>query len=263
MSSVLTIFSSEQPVLVIDDCPMYRTAAKGMLLKLGFDTEQLHLASDASSALACCRSHQFQLVLCDYNLGAKTNGHQLLDQLIHDRMLPADCVIIVVTGDASSSVVRGFAELEPDGYLVKPLNFNTLRTRLPKLGRRKRALGKVLHSFAGGDYQQVLEQADEALCSANEMTHSAQMLKAKALIELGHLDDARNILITLNPGPEPTRVTLELARVAKLQKHYKTSQLLLNQIKSDAIYCGDVLQLSAELDLLQGQFDTEIGRAHV
>ena len=45
------MFERSRPVLIIDDCTIYRTASRGMLLKLGFSSEQILVAKDAISAL--------------------------------------------------------------------------------------------------------------------------------------------------------------------------------------------------------------------
>lgn len=255
MNSTLKMFNQTLPVLVIDDCPMYRTAAKGMLQKLGFKPQQIEQAQDADIALRLCRTKRFQLVLCDYNLGKNTNGHQLLDEIKHKQLLPADCVVIVVTGDATAEVVRGFAELEPDGYLVKPLNFKILSERLPKMAKRKRSLGELLNDFSQHQYESTIDKADEAVFNAVDMANGAQLIKAKALIELNKLDEARNLLIYLLKGPDKTSASLELARLALRQKQYKMSQSLLGPLEADPMNCAAALQLSAEVLLEQQLFD--------
>ncbi|RCU52468.1 response regulator [Corallincola holothuriorum] len=254
MSTLINLFDRTRPVLIVDDCPMYRTAAKGMLQKLGFHNEQLLVAKDAASALTVAKTKQLQLVMCDYNLGNKTNGHQLLDEILHDGHLPADCVVVIVTGDASAPVVRSFAELEPDGYLVKPLNFVTLGERLPKMARRKRKLGGLLESYAKGDYEAAVQQADEEIFKASEMATSAQLIKAKALIKHNKLDEARNQLIALRNGSEKGQVAMALATIAMKQKQYKTCLALLEPIEKDPILCAAAMDMSANVLIQQHQF---------
>ncbi|WP_076415301.1 response regulator [Shewanella sp. UCD-KL12] len=254
MTEVLHSLSSQRPILVIDDCPMYRTAAKGMLQKMGIAASQILLAKDAYTAKQFCITNAIQLVLCDYNLGEKTNGHQLLDELIHNQALQPDCVVIIVTGDASAEVVRGFAELDADGYLVKPLNFKTLQERLPKFTRRKRMIGNLLEAYAKGDYQDTIEQAEESINKAKELHQSTQFLKARSLSKLGQYNDARNILVSLRQGSEKIKVTMELARIAIAQKQYSHSESLLTPLEKDPINCAAALELSAEQFIRQNQF---------
>ncbi|SEL88673.1 Response regulator receiver domain-containing protein [Colwellia chukchiensis] len=248
-------FHNQRPVLVIDDCQIYRVASKTMLLKLGLNPEQILLAKDASTALDFCQTESFQLVLCDYNLGSHTNGHQLLDEMIYRKLLPADCAIVIVTGNASTEVVRGFADLKPDGFLVKPVNFLTLQQRLPKIIRRKRMISQVLTTYAGGDFNHAIKLAEDAVDSATEMTNSALLLKARALIALNKLDDARNVLISINDAPESSLIQLELAQIAFKQKQFKLCETVLKPLEKDPITCTAALQLSAEVLFKQALFE--------
>jgi len=252
------MFDRSRPVLIIDDCTIYRTASRGMLLKLGFSSEQVLVAKDAISALKIVKHHSVQLVLCDYNLGDNKNGHQLLDEMINCQMLSADCVIIIITGDSSTSVVRGFYELKSDGYLVKPLNYATFKERLPKFSRKKRVLADMLTTFASGDFTDTIVKAEESIFNAAQHSFGAQFLKAKALIQLNKCDEAKNILIHIQGKPVRVEVQIEFARLELKQKQYKSCLATLSPFEKDPIYCTEVLLLSAQCYLAQQQLSLAV-----
>jgi DNA-binding NarL/FixJ family response regulator len=254
MKSMMKGFYSNRPVLVIDDCQIYRTASRGMLIKLGFNPEQILVARDAATALTLCEIESFQLVLCDYNLGSKTDGHQLLDEIIHHDNLPADCAVIIVTGDSSAKVVQGFADLNSDGFLIKPINFITLQKRLPKLIQRKRMLAEALISYANSDFDNTIQLAEEAVLKAEAMTSAALRLKASALIRLNKLDEANDLLFTIQDASKNPYVQLEFARIALLQKKYTLCESLLSPLEKISIISSSALQLSAELLFKQFKF---------
>jgi DNA-binding NarL/FixJ family response regulator len=245
------MFDELRPVLIIDDCPMYRTALRGMLIKIGFNPKQVLQGKNAALSLIVAELHPLQLVFCDYNLGKDTNGHQLLDELYHRNILLADCVVIIITGDSSTGVVRDFAELSPDGYLVKPLNYLTLKERLPKLAYRKRTLSDLLNTYANGDFKKTVDQADKSVLQTIEILQGAQFLKAKALLKLNKIEDARNLLSMIKDGPERLSAILELARIAMLQHQYSLCQSLLQPLEIDPIHGAAALELSAENYLKQ------------
>ncbi|MGF1712709.1 response regulator [Vibrio kagoshimensis] len=244
-----------RPVLIVDDSSMYRTAAKGMLQKLGYQPEMLHFAQDASEAILRCRNNHYGLVFFDYNLGDRANGFQLIDELQTKGLLAADCANIIVTGDATAEVVRGFMELSPDGYLLKPLNYTTLKERLSGFVRKKRELSDLLIYFAKKDYQAVITMVDEAFYQDDGIIVHAQRIKAEALIELGQYDDARNVLINLQGSVENGKVVLNLARIALKQRQYKQGLFLLKPLQKDPFHAASAAQLSAELNVAQIQFD--------
>ncbi|ALO35197.1 hypothetical protein CMT41_11040 [Colwellia sp. MT41] len=251
MNNVARMFERSRPILIIDDCIIYRTATRGMLLKLGFRAEKILLAKDAVTALDIVKHKPVQLVLCDYNLGDKKNGHQLLDEMVNCQMLSADCVIIIITGDSSASVVRGFSELRSDGYLVKPLNYVTFKERLPKFSRKKRLLANMLITFAKGDFTDTIAKAEEGIINATQLSYGAQFLKAKALIQLNKCDEAKNILINIQGKPVRAEVQIEFARLEFKQTQYKSCLATLSPFENDPIHCTEVLLLSAQCYLAQ------------
>ncbi|MBW3698096.1 response regulator [Vibrio sp. T187] len=244
-----------RPVLIVDDSSMYRTAAKGMLQKLGYQPEMLHFAQDASEAISRCRTNQYGLVLFDYNLGEKANGFQLIDELQTRGLLAADCANIIVTGDATAEVVRGFMELNPDGYLLKPLNYTTLKDRLPGFIRKKHILGDLLVTFSKGKYEEAINLIDETFYKEEDIIALSQRIKAESMMALGQLDEARNVLINLQGSSENGKVTLNLAQIALNQRQYKQGLFLLKPLQKDPFHAAAAAALSAELHVAQISFE--------
>ncbi|MGF1754882.1 response regulator [Vibrio makurazakiensis] len=243
-----------RPVLIVDDSSMYRTAAKGMLQKLGYQPDMLHFAQDAHEALARCRTNEYGMIFFDYNLGQKANGYQLIDELKTRGLLAADCINIIVTGDATAEVVRGFMELNPDGYLLKPLNYSTLKERLPGFMRKKQVLSELLTTFAKGKYQEAITMIDETFYQEDDIISLSQRIKAESLIELNQLDEARNVLINLQGSSENGKVVLDLARIALKQRQYKQGHFLLKPLQKDPFHAAEAANLSAELHVAQIEF---------
>lgn len=248
-----------RPVLIVDDSPMYRTAAKGMLQRLGYPIQRIDFAQDAKEALSKCAANNYALVLFDYNLGKNANGYQLIEELNNRKLLSPDCVNIIVTGDATPEVVRGFMELEPDGYLLKPLNYATLKERLPQFSAKKRQLSDILVMIGNENYENALNTIDQAFFQDEEIIVRSQMLKAKCLTALGQLDEARNVLINLKGSSENSNVLLELARIAFMQRQYKQGLFLAAQVKKDPLRKAQASDICAEIFAAQQQFDSALG----
>jgi len=70
---------SKLRVLVVDDFNSFRMTLGKMLSELGF--RHIDGAADGVEAFKYCQKHQYDLVLCDYNLGPGKNGQQLLEEL--------------------------------------------------------------------------------------------------------------------------------------------------------------------------------------
>lgn len=246
---------SSRPVLIVDDSPMYRTAAKGMLQRLGYPIQRIDFAQDASEAKARCSTQNYALVLFDYNLGKKANGYQLIDELQHKQLLSPDCVVIIVTGDGTPEVVRGFMELEPDGYLLKPLNYATLQTRLPQFSKMKRQLADLLIIYGNKHYETAIRHVDEAMYRDEDVIVKSQLIKAKSLAALGRYDESRNILINLKGSSESANVQLELARITHLQRQYKQALYMASEVKKDPLRSAKAFELCSDIYSARSQFD--------
>jgi len=247
-----------RPVLIVDDSPMYRTAAKGMLQRLGYPIHKVDFAQDAKEAMLKCQANSYSLILFDYNLGKKANGYQLIDQLKFENLIAPDCVSIIVTGDATPEVVRGFMELEPDGYLLKPLNYATLKERLPLFSAKKRQLADILNLMGNQRYQDAVECVDQSFYRDDEIIVKSQLIKARALFQLEQFDEARNILISLKGSSEHPNVLLELALIAYKQRQFKQGVFLTEQVKKDPLRSALAYDLSSEIYAAQKQFESAL-----
>lgn len=245
------IFSPDSKVLIVDDCAIYRTATKGMLLKLGFRTSQVLIAVDAPSAITLTIEHEFDLVLCDYNLNHQVNGQQLIDTLKSRKLLKADCAIIVITADSSAASVRRFAELGCDGYLVKPLNFNTFRERLPKLCEKKRKLSVIHLLLAKNAFEKAIIASVKLRKVHAKLSDYIRYLQSQGFIGLNKLSEAEHILKTLLSTGEVSAASLLLAKVYIAQEKQQDALQCLSLGFNDPIFAATAKYQSAQILLMQ------------
>ncbi|WP_165398965.1 response regulator [Shewanella maritima] len=243
--------NSKKSVLIIDDCPVYRTALKGMLVKMGFHNDNVLFAADANSALQIARTKELKLVFFDYNLGDSKNGIQLLDELKSSKLLPPSCVLVVVTGDSSKGVVTGFAEQDPDGYLIKPLNYVTLADRLPRFTRRKRELEPLLKMYTAREYELVIETAKQYDSTNPELMQWCQYLSAKSYLKMGDADVGVSLLKSLLGSTLHTKALGVLLRYAIQHQHYDEAQSLISELEGFPFQKPKAMQYAAEIALRQ------------
>ncbi|WP_165862933.1 response regulator [Vibrio sinensis] len=249
---------SQRMILIIDDSPMYRTAAKGMLLKLGYSANAIDFAQDAREALIKCSNTQYSMVFFDYNLGMKANGFQLIDELDTRGLLGPDCIKIIVTGDSTPEVVRGFMELQPDGYLLKPLNYATLRQRLPQFSSKKRALKETLKLMGDHQYEAAIKSIDEAFFRSEDIIVRSQILKAQCLIATEQLDEARLILNNLKDSGEKSTVFLMLAQIEYQQRNFTQALKFASAVKTDPFKAAQATECCGDIYAAQHQYSKAI-----
>ena len=119
-------------VMVIDDSSTIRIAEKKILL-----SEQFEVVMESDGAMDALNKlresvEKPDIIMMDFEM-PQMNGIDLLKRI---RALNVDSKIIVVTSYANKGVLMEFLKLKVDGYIVKPIQRQTVIHHLAKvLGR--------------------------------------------------------------------------------------------------------------------------------
>jgi DNA-binding NarL/FixJ family response regulator len=237
-------FFQQKKILVIDDCQMILNATRLMLIKNGCSQENIVIVKEARSAIVACKTHKFDFILCDYNLGQGTDGLQLIEQLTTEKLIPKKTVIFVVTGEMSKSVFYGFAEFEPDGYLIKPLNINAISERLVNSYRQKQTINSIHNSYKTEGMVSAL-----ALCDKYKNATSVTFARALLYINEQKIEKAQQIYVELiNNNSQIARI--HLANLLMTQKKYDLALKLITPLINNNQYRFKALQVQAKCYLL-------------
>ncbi|MEI0517269.1 response regulator [Brachyspira murdochii] len=116
-------------VMVIDDSSTIRIAEKKILLSEQFEvTMESDGAMDALNKLRDAADKP-DIIMIDFEM-PQMNGIDLLKRI---RALNIDAKIIVVTSYANKGVLMEFLKLKVDGYVVKPVQRQTVMYHLAKV----------------------------------------------------------------------------------------------------------------------------------
>ncbi len=208
--------------LVIDDMGAAAVIGKNMLMSLG--ANHVETSADYPSAFSKIVKRNYDIILCDFNLGMGLNGQQLLRDLRHINRLSYQTLFIVVSGERTHDIVLGTIECEPDGYIAKPYTQGDFKHRLTKLVEqqeifkefnqaqddkaydravelakqimiklpksRSLALRKTANMlYEQKRYEESLEMFNRALALRKEQTW-AQIGRARCIAEMGQVDEA-------------------------------------------------------------------------
>jgi DNA-binding response OmpR family regulator len=121
---------SRRLFLVVDSVPEMQRALAMTLSSFG--AEKVEYASKASDALAKMSRFEFDVVLCDFDLGNGYDGLYLFEEVKERNLIKQSCVFMIVTGERRSQRVISAAEMAPDDYLLKPFTGEVLAQRLGK-----------------------------------------------------------------------------------------------------------------------------------
>jgi len=238
--------------LVVDDYPSMRSAFKMAMASFGMT--KVDLAATASEAVMRVKGGDYDVIICDYNLGEGRDGQQLLEEMRHRKLIGLETVFLMVTAESIYERVVAAAELAPDDYLIKPFNGEILRTRLDAILLKKEAFRKVYRSFAQGDLESALAGCDLIIQEHPKYFVDALRFKGEVLLAMGDFEGAETLykqVIALRAVPWSR---LGLARALHLQRKEPAAEELLLDIVNLHPELVASYDLLADVQIAQNKF---------
>ncbi|MDA8124742.1 MAG: response regulator [Deltaproteobacteria bacterium] len=215
-------------VLIVDDFVNFRTTMKGMLAGLGITN--IVEAFDGASALLRMSVAKYDIILCDYNLGAGKDGQQVLEEAKHERYIHYETIFMMVTAENTMDMVMGAAEYLPDDYLLKPFTKQMLEKKLLSCWDKKDALREIIRTIEAMDYEKALELCEAA--KAKHPKHLAEILRITGEIYT-KMGDQRRAEIFYKEVATMGRMPwahFGLGRSQFLQGHYEDAKETFTQL---------------------------------
>lgn len=220
--------------LIIDDIGAMRHALRSQLQWMGMNS--VKPVADAKEALRMLETHQYDLILCDYNLNQASSGQHFLEYLRHEHLLSAKTIFIMVTAEAEYAFVANAAEFAPDDYILKPCPEKKLRTRLERLFDRRNFLLPALDALDEKDYPRTLSECKRlmGLTSNERWLLAALKLQAEAQLALGDTNDLlRTYEQAMAIRDNVPWVKIGIARVHLLQGKLDAAEEMAKQITAE------------------------------
>lgn len=120
---------SQYKILITDDMQSMRGMLKSILVQAGFDN--LTEAENGQSAMNKLQEEKFDLVICDWDM-PRMSGLEVLESIRADESLH-QIPFIMVTANSDRDKVTRAIDAGTDGYIIKPLQPDTLLQLTTKL----------------------------------------------------------------------------------------------------------------------------------
>jgi len=183
---------ADKTILVVEDYPPMRKAIRDMLHTL--EADMIFEADNGANAIAAMGKNNFDIVLCDYNLGPGKNGQQVLEEARYRRLLPIHAIFIIITAEQTASMVLGAMDSRPDEYLTKPFNTQQLFNRIERNLQRKSFLHRVEQEIDRGNLPQAIAHCNQLLAKGDKKMRTPLLKqRAELAISVGDFATARKI----------------------------------------------------------------------
>ncbi len=140
-------------ILIVDDMKSMRSIIKKTLRNLNIG-RSIYFAENGLEGMKCLQDKHVDLAIVDWKMPVMT-GAQMLDAIRSDRK-HRDMPVLMVTAEGERDIVYEVAEIEVDGYLLKPLTPAMLEEKI------RAAVHRVNHPDDATLYVRKARDSEEA-----------------------------------------------------------------------------------------------------
>ena len=162
-----------------------------MLLALGI--KLIDTMTTGQQVLSGFQNVDYDVILCNFDLGKGKNGQGLLEELREKRLLKFTSLFFIVSAEVGKDKVMGTLENEPDGYIVKPITTSNLKKRLLEKLSQKDATRSICRAIDANNYSKAIELCNDKIL--NKDRYSLWCMKTAAWLHAkqGHKQEALKI----------------------------------------------------------------------
>jgi len=236
---------SKKRFLIVDELDSFRFSTKKTLKELGI--KLVDTASSAQKVVTGFENINYDVVLCNYDLGRGRNGQELLEELRFRKLLKFTGLFFIISAEVEKGKVMGTVENEPDGYLVKPVTPKALKDRLLKSLKMKDAMRSIDVAIDEVDYKAAISYCDRKIAQKGGFLVRCLRTKAWLLTKTGDLVEAKEVYKSILKSNNFAWAEYGLAKIAVKQKEFKQAISLLESIISKDPYQLEAMDLLAEI----------------
>ncbi|MFD2367959.1 tetratricopeptide repeat protein [Pseudoduganella sp. GCM10020061] len=226
--------NSKLSVLVIDPSPGMRGSFQNMLNLLNIS--KIEYAVSAGTAVRAVMKKQFDIVLCEYDLGSGQedgqDGQQLLEDLRHHRLIGMLTIFIMITSEGVYSKVVSAAELTPTDYILKPFTVDMLSGRIARALERRAAFVPTYLQIGQGDLRAAIRSCADASARGTRYAVDFMRLRAELHLNLGEVQQAEELYRAILQSKSIGWAELGLARALAGQERLDEAVEMLNALIS-------------------------------
>jgi len=244
---------SKVQALVVDDFDSFRMTVSKMLQELGI--QAIDTAVNGAEALRQCRQKQYDLILCDHNLGRGKTGQQVLEELRYYKILKPSAVFILISAESSRSIVMAAYDYEPDDYLTKPITSRSLQRRLERLMMRSVRLGPIHEAMEQGRFEEAIALCRKEIKGGSRYAPQCQKLLAQLYLDAGKPEASEALYRQMLEQRPLDWAMLGMAKVKYAQKDLLSAQQWLEDTLQEHPLCMAAYDLKAKICREQGSQD--------
>jgi CheY-like chemotaxis protein len=235
--------------LIVDDFENFRGTLYKMLMDLGIGN--VDSVATGEEALRFCKARNYDLILCDNNLGKGKSGQQVLEELRSTQNPCSDSLFILVSAENSKNMIMAAYDYEPDAYLAKPITPKALDQRLSRMLEQRLELKAVIAAQKAGDRTGAIEACKELIAKGSRYTNNCQKILAQLYLDNNEIAAAEAIYRSVLDVRELEWAQIGMVKTKIAQNDLLGAQQWVENILQSNPMCMKAYDLQAEVFKLQ------------
>ncbi|MBF0472375.1 MAG: response regulator [Nitrospirae bacterium] len=227
------IHFNKKAFLAIDDFPDFRNTVRRLIQSLGVKT--IDVVASADEAIEKITNNDYDVILCDYNLGPdKPNGQQILEEVKHKKLIKYSTIFLMITAEALMESVMGALEYKPDDYISKPFSKEFLQNRLEKIMAKKSNFEDIERAIQRDEYLKAIQLCDKHIDAKPPNIIEFLRLKGELLVKLSDYGEALTLYEKILEMRNFLWARLEMGKIHYYDRKYSFAKDLFTGIITDS-----------------------------
>jgi len=239
--------------LVIDDFDNFRKTLMKMLETFGI--QEIHSSASGRDIIRLCEDNDFDLILCDYNLGSGQNGQQILEELRYRNTLSRKTLFLIVSAESSRSIIMAAYDYEPDSYLTKPISGRSLQQRLDYLLKQRDIMLPIYEAIDNSENEFAIAHLNKQILANNRSSSLCQKVLGKLYLDMENWDSARVVYNEVLEERELEWAKIGMARVLAAKNDSETAKKMLQDILENNPFCMQAYDVLADIYSKGGEIE--------
>ena len=228
-----------------------RMSLKAMLKGIGID--HVDLAKSGEEAVLRCDEHDYDLIICDYQLSKGKTGLQVLEELRARQIIKASAVYIIMTAGSTRAVLMGTLEHKPDDFLVKPFTQSTFEQRVNTAFKEKRYFNSVYMALDNDNMTGALASVEALLVDTDQYPTKTKKMFGELLLQANNFSEAQTFYQDMMAEKRQEWASLGCARAMIGLQDWSAAKRVLYELMDHGCEDPQVFDRIVDVELALGK----------
>lgn len=147
---------------------------------------------DAIRRIKSRAEKNYDIILCEYELGDNRTAQELLEEIRRKRLVPLSSIFIMISSEQQRDRVMSVLEFAPDAYILKSENTpEMVERRIAEAIADREELLPIFTAIDGKNHEEALRLCNAYIEAGGRLTRKVKRLRGLIYLELRDYENAR------------------------------------------------------------------------